>query len=121
MTNENVLGVNISKQMDALGMNQRTLAEKIGVTEVSVSRYINGERIPKAPILIKIAKELKTTPTELMGETLNGDARVMFNNAKLIIKTFASQWTRAEKVILFFELLGWNDEGELATKGNDDN
>ena len=89
MADENVLGANIYKRMNALGINQRTLAGRIGVTEVSVSRYINGERTPKAPILIKIAKELKTTPTELMGETLDGDARVMFNNAKFIIKTFA--------------------------------
>ena len=37
----------IRHQLDELGMTQRELAEEIDVTEVSVSRWLNCERIPK--------------------------------------------------------------------------
>ena len=82
---------------------------------------MNGDRIPKATILLRIAKELQTTPSELMGEVLIGDPKVMFSQTKFVIKTFASQWTKAEKAMLMVELLGWAEEEEcekLATKGD---
>ena len=40
------------------GMTQSELANKIGVTEVSISRYINMERIPKITTVIDISKAL---------------------------------------------------------------
>ena len=39
-------------------MTQRELANKIGITEVTLSRYITGKRIPKAPLIVKMAKAL---------------------------------------------------------------
>ena len=121
MTEGNVIGINICKRLNALGMNQRMLAEHVGVTEQSISRYVSGDRIPKATILLKIAKELQTTPSELMGEMLIGDPKVMFSQTKFVIKTFASQWTKAEKAMLMVELLGWAEEDEcekLVKKGD---
>ncbi|MDO4649391.1 MAG: helix-turn-helix transcriptional regulator [Eubacteriales bacterium] len=55
-----MLKPNIEKYLDAKGMTQRELAEKVGTTETSISRYVSGERIPKAPMCIKIAKALDT-------------------------------------------------------------
>ena len=40
MTEGNVIGTNICKRLNALGMNQRMLAEHVGVTEQSISRYV---------------------------------------------------------------------------------
>lgn len=49
---------NIGKYLESKGITQRELAEAIGTTEVSVSRYVNGDRIPKATTCIEIAKVL---------------------------------------------------------------
>ena len=60
-------GINVAKKLEEIGMSQRELADKVGVTEVSMSRYISGERTPKGPIIAAIAKELGTTFEELTG------------------------------------------------------
>lgn len=44
--NENNLGGRIKGLLKKRGLTQKELAEKVGVTEVSVSRYISGERTP---------------------------------------------------------------------------
>ena len=46
------------KMIKEKGLTQRELASKVGVTEVSMSRYIKGERVPSGPIVVNIAKEL---------------------------------------------------------------
>ncbi|MBP5175331.1 MAG: helix-turn-helix domain-containing protein, partial [Treponema sp.] len=55
------------------GMTQRQLAEKLGVSEVTVSRWMtdgaNG-RNPSVQTLQKIADVLETTPNYLMGTEL---------------------------------------------------
>ena len=46
-------------------MTQRELAERSGITEVSISRYCNATRIPKATECIKIAQILNCKAEEL--------------------------------------------------------
>lgn len=58
----------IKEMLEAKGMTQRELAIKIGTTETTVCRYVNGNRAPKAPIAIAIAKALGTTVEELYPE-----------------------------------------------------
>ena len=50
------IGSIIRRELAVRDMSQRDLARKIGVTEVTMSRYINGNRSPKASTLEKIAK-----------------------------------------------------------------
>lgn len=59
---------NIAYYLKKRGMTQRELAEKIGATEVSVSRWIKGNRIPKANDALKIAKALGTSVYEVFEE-----------------------------------------------------
>ena len=56
---------NIKDILDEKGMSQRELADKVGITEVSLSRYINGNRVPKAPIALNIARVLGVDVNEL--------------------------------------------------------
>ncbi len=51
-------------------MSQHDLAERIGITETSISRYVNGSRAPKAPVAIRIAKALGTTVEFLFSEEM---------------------------------------------------
>lgn len=58
---------NLKRIIDEKGVQQRWLAEQVGVTEVSMSRYVNGERIPKAPMAIRMADVLGVDVKELYG------------------------------------------------------
>ena len=51
------------------GMSQRELAERVGATESAVSKYISGERTPRAEVLANIATALGTTVEYLLGMT----------------------------------------------------
>ena len=57
----------LKEMMDKRGMSQRELAEAIDKTEVSVSRYVNGLRVPKATALLKIAQALNCQADYLIG------------------------------------------------------
>ena len=49
------------------GITQKELAKKVGCTEVTLSRYITGERVPKATIVVKIANALGVSVDYLIG------------------------------------------------------
>ena len=62
-------------------MNQATLAHVTGISEVSISRYINGKRLPNAQEIIKIAKKLHVTSDYLLGleDAMNHDTEDMLS------------------------------------------
>lgn len=66
---EQNLGGRIAELLNQSNMTQRELADKVHVTEVSMSRYIKGDRVPKGPTIADIAAALHTTTDYL----LNGD------------------------------------------------
>ena len=61
-----MIGRNIKRVLERQGKTQRELAEEIGVTVVTVSRYIHGDRVPKATMLVKIADALGVTTDQLI-------------------------------------------------------
>lgn len=58
---------NLSNLLEEEGITQRELAEKIGVTEVTISRYLSGERNPRIEIVSKIANFFNVTTDYLLG------------------------------------------------------
>lgn len=50
--NENITGKRINELCRQKGITVRELAEKSNTTEVSMSRFITGARMPNAPILL---------------------------------------------------------------------
>ena len=48
-------------RLTQLGMTQRDLETEIGVTEATISRYVNGEREPNDELLARIAESLEVT------------------------------------------------------------
>ena len=78
----------IKEILEAKGMSQRELADKVGITEVTLSRYINGNRVPKAPVAMCIARVLgvdiseivecaECTPVEITAEVAPPNAEEM--------------------------------------------
>ena len=52
------LGLHIKSRRKNLDMTQKQLAEKVGVTDVTISRYENGEREPSFTEFIKLCEVL---------------------------------------------------------------
>jgi transcriptional regulator with XRE-family HTH domain len=66
-TQMNNLGERIIELLKESGMTQKVFADYIGITEASLSRYINGERKPKAEIVANMATALHTTSDYILG------------------------------------------------------
>ena len=77
-----------------MDISQRELADRLNVSEATVSRYLAGEREPKYDMIANIATALQTTVNYLMGE--NPD-EYSFPKVKLIISRNAGQLTKEEK------------------------
>lgn len=65
MTSERI-GLNIRELRKKAGMNQVELAEKIGVHEITIGRWENGEREPRASALHSLCEVLDVTEAELL-------------------------------------------------------
>lgn len=56
----------VSDKMERLKINQRELSGLTHIPESTLSRYLNGERTPKADAVANIAKALECSVVELI-------------------------------------------------------
>lgn len=89
------LSAKISKLLKERNMTQKELAQMIGVTEASMSRYIKGDRIPKSEIIANMATALKTTVDYLLGTEIVEDNE--FPKIKRLIARNSSKMSIEEK------------------------
>lgn len=59
-------GRNVTEQLDRLGESQHWLAERIHVSDVTLGRWISGQRQPKAYAVLRISRVLGVSMAELM-------------------------------------------------------
>ena len=64
--NQEKIGKFISELRKANNMTQEQLAEKVGVTNKSISRWENGNTMPDISILVQLSEILNTTLPELV-------------------------------------------------------
>ncbi len=64
-----LIGENIRKRREALGMSQTELANRIGTSRASISEYENGEREMGLSKLVAISRELGCQPGELVDKS----------------------------------------------------
>ena len=97
------LGSRIYETLQKRKMTQRELAERIGVTEAVMSRYISGDREPRPEMLANIATALHTTSDFLLGIE-----REEFDQPRIrrLIARNASSMTEQEKKELINALFG---------------
>lgn len=108
---KNVLGNRIADLLEQKNISQRELAERVGVTEVSMSRYINGSRIPKGPILGNIANVLGVTTDFLLGIESQDNAHTPdtdYYAAQRAIARNAGKWNNQQKADLVNAIFGVN-------------
>lgn len=86
------------------GVTQRELAERINSTEATISRYVSGDREPKAEVLANIAIALHTTSDFLLGIEKNDDFN--FGKVERLLARNSSKMTEKEKRALITALFG---------------
>lgn len=62
----NEIAKRIRERREQLQISQAELARRVGISQVSVHMYENGETTPKLTIATKLASELGTTCEELV-------------------------------------------------------
>lgn len=97
------LGKRISDLLKIRGMQQKELAERIGLNEATMSRYISGDRDPKPEVIANIATALHTTSDYLLG--IERD-EFDFARVQRVIARNASSLTDQEKKELINALFG---------------
>ena len=99
------IGEQIAKRLNEVGISQRKLADLTGITEVSMSRYIRGERIPNGQIVAKIATALHTTSDELLGiRKTEEDPELAYYKVQRVIARNVRSWTAKQRADLCYAL-----------------
>jgi transcriptional regulator with XRE-family HTH domain len=80
-------------------MTQKELAEKAGITESAVSRYIKEERVPRSVTVAAIAKALDVPVSELLEEANNCEEDL--DDAVRLIARNAGSLTEQQKMKIF--------------------
>ena len=100
MENKLLIAGRIINALNRSGVSQRQLADATGMTEVSISRYVKGKRMPSAEILGRIADVLgvttdylitgKTEPTKhvemIVDYLVDGDDYLYSDNKGILIR-----------------------------------
>lgn len=97
------LGGRISELLKKTNVQQKELADRVGVSEGVMSRYISGDRDPKPEMLANIATALKTTSDYLLGIEENDYS---YSKVKRMIARNAQNMTAQEKRDLINALFG---------------
>lgn len=72
MLNANEIGMRIKEQQQKLGMKQKDIIEKSGISKAAISNYISGLRVPDTEALYKISLALETSMEYLLiGKSTN--------------------------------------------------
>lgn len=97
---DNAMGMRILSILQTTGKTQKEFAEEVGISEVSLSRYIAGSRVPKADILNKIAKALNVTADYLLGSVEAESSIKEFNSVKAWLTKNAKELSAIQKAEL---------------------
>lgn len=114
-TSREIFATNLRNKLDAKQKKQSDLARFLGVSAVAVSRWVNGDAMPRAEMIDGICRFLVCTPEDLMtdhsktvvmlpqdiiAEEIENDPRLMR------IMFYCMKMTDAEKDTLIERLAG---------------
>jgi len=107
-------------------MTQMELAEKIGTTNVTISRYISGERSPRIEIVAEIAKTFNVSIDYLLGLPSGKNRRFVENESMIELYKIVSHLgfldnehkLSKEQVTLIRKLLDANKDFIIPLKGD---
>lgn len=65
------IGSRIKERREQLGMTQRQLADKLGVTKSAICNYENGTSKPKEDVLLNVFKVLSVAPNYIYQDSVD--------------------------------------------------
>jgi len=93
---------NIKKLRKSKGMSQEELAIKLNVVRQTISKWEKGLSVPDSEMLIRIADELDTTVTILLGESVESEIpenlEVLSAKLELLNEQFAKQCENRRRI-----------------------
>lgn len=101
-------GERIATLLKERNMTQRELAARVGATEAAISKYVKGEREPRAEVLANIATVLHTTSERLLG--LDDGITTPFGTVKAMCARAAADMSQDEKNELILTILNATKE-----------
>jgi len=112
--------------MENANMTQVELANKIGTTNVTISRYINGERNPRIEIITEIARAFNVSLDYLVGLPSTKNRRFIENESMIELYKIVSHLgflnnehkLSTEQILLIKRLLEANKDFVIALKRN---
>ena len=105
-----VIAERLKAVINKRGISQQFLAEQIGVTKATMSRYINGSRTPKGNIISKLADALNVSTDYLLGVDIVVDPETAYFETAEAINRYAGSWTDEEKALLVVALFRGKSE-----------
>lgn len=95
-----MLGNNIKTARKKLKITQKELATRLGIAEITIRKYENGDREPNLETIEKLAAALEVTPYELLGgaspTATSEDKHITSINKNLTLLTQSSDPTIKE-------------------------
>ena len=83
--NQTAIGSYISKKRREKNLTQEQLAEKLGVSNKTISKWENGKCMPDYSIIEQVCKELSVTLPELIdGEDATEDSVRVYDEAQIL-------------------------------------
>ena len=97
--NQTVIGSYIAKQRREKNLTREQLAEKLGVSNKTVSKWENGRCMPDYSIIEPLCKELSVTLSELPdGEDATGDSVRMYDDGQILNLLCRTQELERQKI-----------------------
>ena len=99
--NQTAIGIYIAKKRREKNLTQEQLAEKIGVSNKTISKWENGKCMPDYSIIEQLCKELSVTLSELMdGEDAAEDSVRVYDDEQILDLLHRTQELERQKGVL---------------------
>ena len=100
--NQTAIGSYIAKKRREKNLTQEQLAEKLGVSNKTISKWENGKCMPDYSIIEQLCKELSVTLSELMdGEDAAEDSVRVYDDEQILDLLRRTQELERQKNILY--------------------
>jgi transcriptional regulator with XRE-family HTH domain len=100
--NQTAIGSYISRKHREKNLTQEQLAEKLGVSNKTISKWENGKCMPDYSIIEQVCRELSVTLSELMdGEDATEDSVRVYDEAQILDLLRRMQELERQKWILY--------------------
>ena len=122
--NQTTIGSYIAKKRREKNLTQEQLAEKLGVSNKTISKWENGKCMPDYSIIEQLCKELSVMLSELMdGEDAAEDSVRVYDDEQILDLLRRTQELERQKGILYgviLVVLGIASSAMSATVGGSD-